>query len=85
MSWCGYRQRQNITNSFMETGIGTSTIDEGLMLILQEILNVTQFMVHGKELILCDTGTLLDANIIDQIKVPGRGMAYQITAISGFL
>lgn len=67
----------------METGIGTSAIDEGLVLILKEILNVSQFVMHGKELILCNPGALLDAHIIDEIKVPGAGMANQIATIGG--
>lgn len=83
MFGCRYGQGEHITDSFVETGIGTSAIDEGLVLILQEILNVSQFVMHGEELILCDPGALLDAHIVGEIKVPGAGMANQITTIGG--
>lgn len=69
----------------METRIGASAIDKWQMLILQEVLDVSQLMVHGKELILRDLGALLDPDIVLQIEVPGAGMADQIATISGLL
>lgn len=80
-----YRQWENITNSFMETRIGASSINKWQMLILQEVLNVSQLMVHGKQLALSHLSALLDAHVVLQVEVPGAGMTDQITAICGFL
>lgn len=69
----------------METRIGASAIDKWQMLILQEVLDVSQLMVHGKELVLRHLGALLDPDIVLQIEVPGAGMADQFAAIIGLL
>jgi len=55
------------------------------MLILQEVLDVAQFMMDCKELALSNLSALLNAHIILKVKVPGAGMTDQIATISGFL
>lgn len=69
----------------MEAGIGASAISKWQMLILQEVLNVAELMVHSKELALGNRRALLDAYIVLQIEVPGTGMANQIPSICGLL
>jgi len=69
----------------MESRIGSSAVYERLVLVLEEILNVPEFMVDGEELILGNPGALLDAHIIGKIKVPGTGVANEIAAIGGLL
>lgn len=57
----GNRQRQNITDGFVETGVGSTTVTHRLVLVLQVILDVTHLMVHSEELLHGHSGALLDS------------------------
>jgi len=69
----------------MESRIGSSAVYGRLVLVLEKILNVSEFMVDGEELILKNQRALLAAHIIDEVKVPGTSVANDTTAIGGFL
>lgn len=69
----------------MEARIGTGAINVRLMLILQEVLDMAELVVHGEELALGNRCALLDAHIILQVEIPGAGMANQVTSICGLL
>lgn len=57
---CGNRERQNIADSLVKTGVGSATIAHRLVLVLQVILDVPHLMVYSKELLHRYCGTLLD-------------------------
>lgn len=77
----GNRQRQQITDGFVESGVGTSPVLDRLVLVLQIVLDVSQFMVDNEELVHIDPSALLDPDVIRGEKVPSAGVANQVTAI----
>ena len=51
---CGDRQRQGITNSFMESWVGALAKDVRLVPVEQEVVNVTHLVVCRDKPVFCD-------------------------------
>ncbi len=62
----------------MEPGIGTCLIESGQVAVVQVVVDVPQFMMHGHELIRSGLDTLLDAHVLSRVHVPGAGVAYDL-------
>lgn len=57
---CGHRQGQNITDGLVESRVGAVTEGDGLIFILQEVLNVSHLVVYGDEVVHGHHRALLD-------------------------
>ncbi len=57
---CGNGQGQYVTDGLVESRVGAVTERDGLILILQEVLNVAHLMVHGDEVVHGHHRALLD-------------------------
>ena len=44
--------------------VGSGEVEVGLVLVLEEVLDVTHFMIHSDEVLLVDPCTLLDAEVL---------------------
>lgn len=48
----------------MKARIGSGEVKVGLVLVLEEVLDVTHLMIHSDEVLLVDPCTLLDAEVL---------------------
>ena len=48
----------------MKARVGSGEVEVGLVLVLEEVLDVTHFMIHSDEVLLVDPCTLLDAEVL---------------------
>ena len=48
----------------MKARVCPGEVEVGLILVLEEVLNVTHLMVHSNEVLLIDPGTLLNAEVL---------------------
>lgn len=63
MDRSGDRERQHIPDGLMETRVGTLAQGDGLVLVLQVVLNVTHLVVHCGQLLHRDPSALLDPGV----------------------
>ena len=49
----------------MKARICPREVEVGLVLVLEEVLDVTHLMVHSDKVLLIDPGTLLDAEVLN--------------------
>ena len=49
----------------MKARICPGEVEVGLVLVLEEVLDVTHLMVHSDKVLLIDPGTLLDAEVLN--------------------
>ena len=48
----------------MKARVGSGEVEVGLVLVLEEVLDVTHLMIHSDEVLLVDPCTLLDAEVL---------------------
>ena len=76
-------------------------VKEAEIAVLEEVLDVAHLVVHlhpnngdinskgqcvhRDEVLLVDSGALLDPEVLAVVEIPGRGMAGQVAAVSGLL
>lgn len=73
------RQRDDITDSLMETRIRCATENSRLLLVLQVVLDVAQLVVHHVQIVSVQFGAHFDAHIAVLVEVPGRSVADNLT------
>lgn len=69
----------------MEARVRSLTINVGLMLVLQVVLNVSEFVMDCEELIHCYASALFDSNVILFVKVPSARVTNKIATVTRFL
>ena len=77
--------RIELSIAFMKSRIGSISKEIGLISITHVILNMSHFMIYSYKILCSNFCAHFDAIIVVSVKVPCRGMAYQITTIFWFL
>ena len=77
--------RIELSIAFMKSRIGSISKEIGLISITHEILNMSHFMIYSYKILCSNFCAHFDAIIVVSVKVPCRGMAYQITTVFWFL
>ena len=80
-----YLVRIELSIAFMKSRIGSISKEIGLISITHVILNMSHFVIYSYKILCSNFCAHFDAIIVVSVKVPCRGMAYQITTIFWFL
>ena len=66
----------------MKARICPREVEVGLVLVLEEVLDVTHLMVHSDKVLLIDPGTLLDAKILTIVILQFSLFSFPISYLS---